>query len=121
MLGDVARGVGFDQDVEVAGLVVAGDGGVGADDLFLDDFAGGAGAGESGGEGDVLADGEAEDGGWGWEGEAVAVRGGQWVVSWSWGRWRGGTYMATLWEMMVFSLSSKSWKTSGLRTGFSST
>jgi hypothetical protein len=25
-------------------------------------------------------------------------------------------YMATLWEMMVFSLSSKFWKTSGLRT-----
>jgi hypothetical protein len=24
--------------------------------------------------------------------------------------------MATLWETMVFSLSSKSWKTSGLRT-----
>jgi hypothetical protein len=27
-----------------------------------------------------------------------------------------GTNMATLWEMMVFSLSSKFWKVSGLRT-----
>jgi hypothetical protein len=28
-----------------------------------------------------------------------------------------GTNMATLWETIVFSLSSKSWKISGLRTG----
>jgi len=51
---------------------VGGYGRVGADDLFGFRGAGfGVGDGEVGGEGDVLADGEAEDGGWGWEGEAV--------------------------------------------------
>jgi len=57
----VALGVGFDEEVEEAGLVVAGNWGVGADDLL-----GGVvvrGVRESGGEGDVLADGEAKDGG----------------------------------------------------------
>jgi len=59
----------------VAWDVVTGDGGVGADDLFLDCDAGsfGVGDGEGRGDGDVLAYGEAEDGGRGWEGEAVAV------------------------------------------------
>lgn len=34
MFGDVAGGVGFYEEVKVAGLVVTGDGGIGADDLF---------------------------------------------------------------------------------------
>jgi hypothetical protein len=70
----------------------------------------------------VLADGEAEDGGRGGEGEAVAVLGGCGVsvllfLKCGVSRDRGkATYMATLCEMMVFSLSSNSWKVSGLRT-----
>ena len=75
VLGDVARRVRLDQHVEVAGLVVAGDGGVGADDLFLHDLTGCGGGGEGGGDGDVLADWETEDGCCSWEGEAVAVHG----------------------------------------------
>lgn len=70
MLGDVAGGVGFDQKVEVAGLVVAGDGSVRADNLF----GGGVWLGEHCRDRDVLADGEAEDGGWGGEGETIAVQ-----------------------------------------------
>lgn len=73
MLGDVAGGVGFDQEVEVAGLVVAGDGGVRADDFFFDGVAVFVGYGEGGGDGDVLADGEAEDGFGVGEVEAVAI------------------------------------------------
>jgi len=65
----VALGVGFYEQVEEAWLVVAGDGGVGADDLLGGVVVGGVG--EGGGERDVLADGEAEDGGGGGEGEAV--------------------------------------------------
>lgn len=68
MLGDVAGGVGLDEQVEVAFVVVGGDGRVGADDLF-----GLAVDGEGGAEGDVLADGEAEDVGGSGEGEAVSV------------------------------------------------
>jgi hypothetical protein len=69
MLGDVAGGVRLDEQVEVALVVVRGDGSVRANDLL-----GLAVDGEGGAEGDVLADGEAEDvGGFG-EGEAVAVR-----------------------------------------------
>jgi hypothetical protein len=34
VFGDVACGVGFDEDVEVPLVVVGGDGCVGADDLF---------------------------------------------------------------------------------------
>lgn len=70
VFGDVAGGVGFDEQVEVAGLVVAGDWGVGADDFFV----GVVGLREGGGDGDVLANREAEDGGWGGEFEAVAGR-----------------------------------------------
>ena len=69
VFGDVAGGVGFYKQVEVAGVVVAGDGRVGADDLF----GGAVGLGEHGGDGDVLADRETEDCGWGGELEAVAV------------------------------------------------
>jgi len=65
----VALGVGFDEEVEEAWLVVAGNWGVGADDLLGGVVVGGIR--EGGGEGDVLADGEAEDGGRRGEGEAV--------------------------------------------------
>ena len=112
MLGDVALRVGLDEEVEVSRLVVAGDGGVRADD-----FLGAAvGLGKGGADGDVLADGESENAVARGKLEPVAanklakrrqrhsVAGG------------GATYMATLWEMTVFSWSSNSWKTSGLRT-----
>lgn len=56
-LGDVTLGVRLDEQVKVAGLVVAGDGGVGADNLL----GGAVGLGEGCADGDVLADGEAED------------------------------------------------------------
>jgi hypothetical protein len=64
MLGDVARGVGFYEQVEVATVVIGGDGRVGADDFFARD---------RGGERDVLADGETKSVCGTWEGEAVAV------------------------------------------------
>jgi len=50
--GDVAGRVRFDEEVEVALVIVGGDGGVGADDFFA--FDGGC-------ERDVLADGQTED------------------------------------------------------------
>jgi hypothetical protein len=124
VLGDVALGVGLDEEVEVAGLVVSGDGGVGADD-----FLGGAvGLLDRGADGDVLADGEAEDRGLCGELESVAGGGLAGSVSGFWdriasrteglGRLAGKfTHMATLWEMTVFSASSNSWNVSGLRTG----
>lgn len=73
VLGDVSGRVGLDQEVEVAGLVVAADRGVGADDLL------GCAVrlGEVGTDGDVLADGEAEDGRGMWEGEPVASKRGK--------------------------------------------
>lgn len=71
VLRDVALGVGLDEEVEVAGLVVTGDGGVGADDLL----GGAVGLGEGRADGDVLADGETEDGVGRGELEAVAVYG----------------------------------------------
>lgn len=64
VLGDVTLGVGLDEQIEVAGILVGGDGGVGAQDflgLALDD----------GGEGDVLADGQTQDIGGTGEREAV--------------------------------------------------
>lgn len=74
VLGDVTGRVGLDEEIEVAGLVVTRDGGVGADD-----FLGGAiGLGEMGADRDVLADGEAED--IGWVGESEAVARGRWLV-----------------------------------------
>ena len=54
---DVALRVRLDEEVEVAGLVVARDWGVGTDDLLVRSF----GLGKDGTDGDVLADGEAED------------------------------------------------------------
>lgn len=52
VFGDVAGGVGLDQEGELAFVVVGGDGRVGAHDLLAVD---------AGGDGDMLADGEAED------------------------------------------------------------
>jgi hypothetical protein len=54
VLGDVTLGIGLDEQVEVASLVVGRDGGVGADNLL-----GLAGDGCS--ERDVLADGETKN------------------------------------------------------------
>jgi len=56
VLADVAGGVGLDEEVKVAGLVVAADRGVGADDIL----GAAVGLGDGGANGDVLADGEAE-------------------------------------------------------------
>jgi hypothetical protein len=65
VFGDVAGGVALDEEVEVAGILVRGYGGVGADDFFL-------GLGEFSGDRYVLADGEAEDVRWAGEGKAVS-------------------------------------------------
>lgn len=66
---DVARRVRLDEEVEVAGLLVAADGRVGPHDLL------GAAVRlwEDGADADVLADGEAEDVRGAGEGEAVAI------------------------------------------------
>lgn len=64
VLGDVTLGVSLDQQIEVTGLVVGGDGGVGTDDLL-------GLTGNSGGEGDVLADRETQDIGGTGQGKAV--------------------------------------------------
>lgn len=85
---DVARGVGLDEQVEVARLVVARDGRVGAHDFFR----GAVGLGEDGADGDVLADGEAEDRGRFGEGEAVAGRGGGLVGERGDGEGRGNVH-----------------------------
>lgn len=68
VLADVTRGVRLDEQIEVPGLLIAGDGRVRAHNFLV--FA--AGLGQHGADGDVLADGEAEDVGWAGEGEAVA-------------------------------------------------
>lgn len=73
VLRDVALRVGLDEEVEVAGLVVAGDRSVGSYDLL----GGPVGLRAGSADGDVLADGEAEDGVWRGELEAVA---GAWEV-----------------------------------------
>jgi hypothetical protein len=69
---DVAGRVALDEQVEVAGVDIGGDGGVGTDDLLVGD---GLGLGvldvEVGGDGDVLANGQAEDAVRGGQGEAV--------------------------------------------------
>lgn len=119
VLGDVAGRVRLDEQVEVAGLVVARDGGVGPDNLLgraiglLDISA----------NGDVLANGETQDRGRRRQGEPVAGRCKLLMLGAKLRRMlqRGSeqrveTNMATLWEMTVFSLSSNSWKASGLRT-----
>lgn len=69
VLGDVAGRVGLDEQVEVAGLVVARDRGVGTHNLL----GGTVGLLDGGADGDVLADGQAEDGVGSGELEAVAV------------------------------------------------
>lgn len=66
VLRDIAGGVGFYEQVEEAVVFVGGDGGVGADDFL-------GLAGDGGGDGHMLADGQAEDVAWGGEGEAVAT------------------------------------------------
>lgn len=131
VLGDVALRVRLDQEVEVAGLVVAGDGRVGAHNLLCR----AVGLGDGRADGDVLADGEAEDVVALGQLEAVTidkeVQGQSLLPSFlsrirspsRRGRGSGReaeTYMATLWEMTVFSCSSYSLNTSGLRTGLSS-
>lgn len=70
-LGDVAGRVGLDQKINVARLVVAGDGGVGSNNLL------GRAIGllASSANRDVLADGEAEDSGRARKVETVAVEG----------------------------------------------
>lgn len=70
VLGDVALGVRLDEQVKVTRLVVARDGGVGANNLL------GLAVGllERSANGDVLADGEAEDGRRRGELEAVAAQ-----------------------------------------------
>ena len=64
VLGDVTLGVGLDKQVEVAGLVVGGDRGVGANDLLRLTVNGS-------GEGDVLTDGKTQDVGGTRQGKAV--------------------------------------------------
>lgn len=66
VLRDVAGGVGFYEQVEEAVVSVGGDRGVGADDFL-------GLACNGGGDGHVLADGEAEDVARGGQGEAVAT------------------------------------------------
>lgn len=51
--------------------MVAGDWGIRANDLLLDNRAVCKDLRKSSGDGDVLANWETEDGGWGWEGESV--------------------------------------------------
>lgn len=69
VLRDVALGVRLDQKVEVAGLVVTRDGGVRADNLLGRTI----GLDTGGADGNVLADGEAEDVLGAGELEAVAI------------------------------------------------
>lgn len=68
VLADVARGVRLDEEVKVARLLVARDGRVRAHDFLVLTV----GLGQHGADGDVLADGEAEDVGRAGQGEAVA-------------------------------------------------
>jgi hypothetical protein len=71
VLGDIAGGVGLDEEVKEAGLMVTRDGSVGAEDVLVCAIWLRA----AGGDGDVLADGEAEDGSGSGKGEAVAIQG----------------------------------------------
>lgn len=54
VLGDVTLGVGLDEEIEVTGLIVRGDGSVGADDLLGLALDGGR-------QGDVLTDGQTQN------------------------------------------------------------
>ena len=105
MLGDVTGRVRLDEEVDVAVVFVGGDGRVRADDFF---------AADGGGEGDVLADGEAEDIGRAGEGKTVAVDCLALVLALT--RRRTEAHMAVLCERTVFSVSSNSWNSVGLRT-----
>jgi len=67
VLGDVAGGVGLDEQVEVAGLVIARDGGIRANNLL----AGAVGLGDGGANRDVLTDRKTKDRGRGGELESV--------------------------------------------------
>lgn len=120
VLGDVALRVGLDKEIKVAGLVVAGDGGIRADDLLGCAIR----LGQRCANGDVLADGKAEDRVAGGQLEAVTVvgerRGQLSAHNGQLGPSSGQTYMATLWEMTVFSWSSNSWNVSGFNTAFGS-
>jgi hypothetical protein len=60
ILRDITGEVGLDEEVKVARLVVAGDKGIGSDDIFLH----AVWLKKSGSDRDVLADWEAEDEGW---------------------------------------------------------
>ena len=66
-------------------------------------------------ERDVLADWETEDILWAWKGKAVAVCMVVSIVMMVITR-VGMKYMAVLWDRIVFSLSSNSWSSFGLRT-----
>jgi hypothetical protein len=105
MLGDVSGGVGLDEEVDVAVVFVGGDGGVRADDFLAVDGSG---------EGDVLADGEAEDVGRAGKGKTIAVRCLALLLVLVY--WWTGAHMAVLCERTVFSVSSNSWNSVGLRT-----
>lgn len=105
VFGDVAGGVGLNQEGELAFVVVGGDGRVGAHELLAVD---------AGGDGDVLADGEAEDVIGSGKVETVAV-GLLLVIGSRGGGGRRVPYIPTLWETTVVSASSKSWNTSGFR------
>lgn len=71
VLGDVTGGVRLDQQVDVAGLLVTADRGVGPHNLF----AAAVGLGDVGADGDVLADGKTKDRRRRWELDTVAARG----------------------------------------------
>lgn len=63
VFGDVSRWVGFYEKVEIAGLVVARDGSIGANDFFAFNVSG---------DRNMLADWKTEDRVWFREGKAVA-------------------------------------------------
>jgi hypothetical protein len=73
VLRDVALRVGLDQEIKVAGLVITGDGGIRADDLLGSAI----GLGKRSANGDVLADGKAEDRVAGGQLESVTVGRGE--------------------------------------------
>ena len=58
VLGDVASGIRLHEEIEVTGLVITRDGGVGAHNLLARPVR----LGNGGADGDVLADGQAEQG-----------------------------------------------------------
>lgn len=104
IFGDVTGGVGLNQERELALVIVGGDGCIGAYDLLAVDV---------GSDGDVLADGEAEDVVCAGEIKAITV---SLSLAFGGGGAGGGNrvpYIPTLWDTTVVSASSKSWNTSG--------